>query len=128
MQEQRRHHDFSAWKEAMELVTAVYKLSDLFPPTERNGLTADVRRAVTNVPSLLAEGSARMSRYALVQNVDAARGALAQVETMIAIAYRLDFVGPNKDIDERIPRLFEKLAGMSRVLLAEQSKKDGKES
>ncbi len=120
MTTQRRHHDFSAWKEAMELVTAVYKLTDLFPPTERNGLTADLRRSVTNVPSLLAEGSARMSRYALVQNVDAARGALAQVETMIAIAYRLDFVGPNHDIDERIPRLFEKLAGMSRVLLAEQ--------
>lgn len=104
----------------MELVTAVYQLTDLFPPTERNGLTADLRRSVTSVPSLLAEGSARMSRYALVQNVDAARGALAQVETMIAIAYRLDFVGPNNDIDTRIPRLFGKLAGMSRVLLAEQ--------
>ena len=25
----------------MELVTAVYKLTDVFPPTERNGLTAD---------------------------------------------------------------------------------------
>ncbi|MGJ8668096.1 MAG: four helix bundle protein [Oceanococcus sp.] len=128
MSEQRRHHDFSAWKEAMELVAAVYKLSDVFPPTERNGLTADLRRCVTQVPSLLAEGSARTSRYALVQSVDAARGALAQVETQLAIAYRLDFVGPNKDIDERIPQLFEKLGGMSRVLLAEHGNKNRKKA
>lgn len=122
MAEQRRHQDFSAWKEAMELVAAVYKLTDHFPPTERNGLTADLRRSATCVPSFLAEGSARISRHGLVDYVDAARGALAQVETQMAIAYRLEFVGPNKDIDARIPRLFEKLASMTKVLLAEQAK------
>lgn len=122
MSSQRRHHDFSAWKEAMELVVAVYRLTDLFPPTERNGLTADLRRSAASVPSLLAEGSARISRYALVQHVDAARGALAQVETQLAIAYRLEFAPRNPDIDARIPQLFEKLAAMTRVLLDEKDK------
>ncbi len=107
----------------MELVAAIYKLTDLFPPTERNGLTADLRRSATNVPSLLAEGSARISRGGLISYVDAARGALAQVETQLAIAYRLGFVPVNDDIDQRIPRLFEKLVSMSKVLQAEQAQR-----
>ncbi len=121
MGEKRRHHDFAAWKEAMELVTAVYRLTDQFPPTERNGLAADLRRSITSVPSLLAEGSARMTRGGLVTYVDAARGALAQVETQLAIAYRLEFAPPDADIDQRIPHLFEKLASMIKVLQAEQA-------
>ncbi len=123
MSEARRHQDFSAWKEAMELVAAIYKLTDLFPPTERNGLTQDLRRSATRVPSLLAEGSARASRAALVDHVDAARGALAQVETQLAIAYRLGFVPPNQDVNARLPRLFEKLVSMSKVLQDEQARR-----
>lgn len=123
MSDARRHQDFAAWKEAMDLVSAIYKLSDLFPPTERNGLTADLRRSAAQVPALLAEGSARASRAGLVNYVDAARGALAQVETQLAIAYRLGFVPPNQDVDARIPRLFAKLVTMTKVLLAERAKK-----
>lgn len=122
MTEQRRHHDFAAWKDAMELVGAIYRLTDRFPPTERNGLTTDLRRSATQVPSLLAEGSARISRAGLVNYVDAARGALAQVETQLAIAYRLNFAPPDDDINQRIPRLFEKLVAMSKVLLDEQAR------
>lgn len=122
MSSQRRHHDFSAWKDAMELVSHIYRFTDVFPPTERNGLSEDLRRSAANVPSLLAEGSARNSRYALVQHVDAARGALAQVETRVQIAYRLEFAPINKEIDERIPRLFEKLATMTKVLSNENDK------
>jgi four helix bundle protein len=122
MANRRRHQDFAAWKEAMELVSAVYKLTDIFPPTERNGLTVDLRRSATQVPSLLAEGSARISRGGLVNYVDGARGALAQVETQLAIAYRLEFAPVNGAIDQRIAQLFEKLVNMSKVLLAEQAK------
>ena len=106
----------------MELVGAIYRLTDRFPPTERNGLTTDLRRSATQVPSLLAEGSARISRAGLVNYVDAARGALAQVETQLAIAYRLNFAPPDDDINQRIPRLFEKLVAMSKVLLDEQAR------
>lgn len=123
MSEPRRHHDFAAWKEAMELVSALYRLTDRFPPTERNGLTADLRRSIVSVPSLLAEGSARMSRAGLIDYVDAARGALAQVETQLAIAYRLGFVGNNSDVDARIGRLFEKLKIMTEALQKEGGNK-----
>ena len=104
----------------MELVRAIYQFTDRFPPGERNGLTADLRRSAVSVPSLLAEGSARMSRRGLVNYVDAARGALAQVETQIAIAYQLEFIGHNADLDQRIGALFDKLKTMTKVLLEEQ--------
>ncbi len=106
----------------MELVAAIYTLTNEFPPNERNGLTADLRRSATKVPSLLAEGSARASRGDLVSYVDGARGALAQVETQLAIAYRLGLVQPNEGVDQRIPRLFEKLVAMSKALMAERAK------
>jgi len=49
------YRDLIAWQKAMELVTEVYRLSQIFPKEEIYGLTTQVRRAAVAIPSNIAE-------------------------------------------------------------------------
>ena len=66
----------SLWQRAMELVKAVYALSKAFPADERYALTDQLRRAVTSIPSNIAEGSGRASNADYGHFLSIARGSL----------------------------------------------------
>ena len=51
-----------AWKLAHRLVLETYRISSAFPPSERFGLTNQLRRAAFSVAANIAEGSARESQ------------------------------------------------------------------
>lgn len=42
--------DLRVWKAGMELVEAIYRLTQHFPSEERFGLTSQIRRAAVSVP------------------------------------------------------------------------------
>jgi four helix bundle protein len=50
------------WQKAMDLVTAVYLLTENFPKTEQFGLTSQMRRCAVSIPSNIAEGSKRSTK------------------------------------------------------------------
>ena len=52
--EPKTHKDLDAWKKAIELVEAVYGLTEGFPQTEIYGLTNQLRRAAVSIPSNVA--------------------------------------------------------------------------
>jgi four helix bundle protein len=54
----QRFKDLIAWKNAMDLVTEIYQLTDSFPKREVYSLTDQIRRAAVSVPSNIAEGHA----------------------------------------------------------------------
>ena len=55
------YKDLEVWKEAMKLVTEVYKLTENYPKSEIFGLTNQIRRSVVSIPSNIAEGTVRYS-------------------------------------------------------------------
>ena len=52
----RQHRELAVWREAMDLVVEVYRLSSLLPREEAFGLVTQMRRAAVSIPSNLAEG------------------------------------------------------------------------
>lgn len=116
--EPRRHHDLDVWRDAIDLVAVVYRASASFPPDERYGLTAQIRRAAVSVPSNIAEGSARRSRAELLQFLYIARGSLAEVETQLQIARRLAMLGDDDELDETLDKVFAKLGALINSLKA----------
>ena len=52
------HRNLVAWQKGMDLVGAVYKLTQKFPHSELYGLSAQLRRAAISVPANIAEGAA----------------------------------------------------------------------
>jgi four helix bundle protein len=76
------------------LTLAVYKLTSLFPDSERFGLTNQLRRAGVSVASNIAEGYGRATKGEYVQFLGYARGSNSEIETQIVISKALGFGSP----------------------------------
>ena len=76
--------DLEAWQAAMMLTLDCYRLTWSFPPDERFGLTAQVRKSVVSIPSNVAEGHNRRSRLAYRNHVGIALGSQGRHEQTLA--------------------------------------------
>jgi four helix bundle protein len=69
----RNFQELSVWQKSHELTLRIYKLSLSFPREELFGLTSQIRRAATSVPTNIAEGSGRdsdaeMKRFLIISS------------------------------------------------------------
>lgn len=65
----------------MDLVVAVYTLTEIFPRNELFGLVSQMRRASISIPSNLAEGKMRGTRKDYRHFIVNALGSGAELET-----------------------------------------------
>ena len=112
----RPHYRLEAWKIAMALVKAVYKLTRSFPQEEIYGLTAQMRRAAVSIPSNLAEGAARTGRKEFAQFLNIASGSLSELETQSLIAVDLGYLGQGDLIFGQLEEASALLAGLRRSI------------
>lgn len=87
--EVKSYQDLQVWQKAMDLVETIYRATSSFPKEEIYGLTSQLRRAAVSIPSNIAEGSSRRSTQEFIRYINIASGSLAEVETQMAIAFRL---------------------------------------
>ena len=109
------HKDLEVWKESIELVTEIYKLTSEFPTEEKFGIVNQIRRAAVSVPSNIAEGSARSSDKENLRFLDMACGSLAELETQILISENLGFINL-QEIITKIDNIGKMLSGLKRHL------------
>jgi four helix bundle protein len=96
MSEIKDHKDLEAWQVAMEMVVLVYLLTASLPDTERYGLISQMRRAAVSVPSNVAEGQARGLAQACINHLTIALGSLAELDTQLEIALRLNYIAADR--------------------------------
>ncbi len=92
MVEVQSYRDLVVWQKAMDLVVMVYAATESFPKNQQYGLTAQVQRSAVSVPSNIAEGRTRHSANDFIYHLNIARGSLAEIETQLTIAHRLDYL------------------------------------
>lgn len=88
----KSHKDLNVWKESMNLVTEVYIITKSFPKEEQFSLVSQMRRAAVSIPSNIAEGAARRGNKEFKQFLYIALGSLAELETQLMIAEKLEYV------------------------------------
>jgi four helix bundle protein len=81
--------ELRVWREAVELVVECYRLSGQFPPSERFGLVAQVKRCATSIPANIAEGHGRKKPKAFLNHVNIALGSEAELATHLHVSVRL---------------------------------------
>jgi four helix bundle protein len=111
MGEIKSHRDLSVWQLGMEIAEAVYALTSDFPKQEVYGLTSQIRRAAASIPANIAEGNGRDSTKDYLRFLAIAIGSLAEVETFLELAVRLQYSRPSL-----AGPLLEKIANERRML------------
>ena len=126
MSQAASYRDLVAWQKAMTLTEEAYRLSESFPGREQYGITSQLRRASVSIAANLAEGHARATRKEYARFVSMARGSLAEVETYLILASRLELA--SKDQLTPIWHLTQEVGKMLNVLhhrLKEQENSPG---
>jgi len=86
------YKELTVWQKSIDLVIAIYKLTEEFPKTEVFGLTAQIKKSVISIPSNIAEGFARKSRLEYLHFIRVSFGSGAELETQLYIAQKLNFI------------------------------------
>ncbi|HEY3973414.1 MAG TPA: four helix bundle protein [Candidatus Sulfotelmatobacter sp.] len=107
----QHYKDLIAWQKAMDLVNAVYNVTDAFPKREVYSLTDQIRRAAVSIPSNIAEGQARYSNREFLHYLRHSRGSLAELETQILIAQRRSYLS-----ESQAAELLKRADELSRIL------------
>ena len=106
--------DLRVYQEAKELVKSVYTLLDKFPKSETYALGDQLRRAVTSVPSNIAEGSGRFSIKEKIHFIEIAYGSLTETLCQLDIANDLNYITDEEFANEkeRINVIGKQLSGL----------------
>src|SRR4051812_33782995 len=86
------YKDLVVWKKSIDLVVAIYKLTENFPKAELYGLTSQLRRCAVSIPSNIAEGQGRFTNQDFKRFLSQAMGSVCELETQIVIAAELSYV------------------------------------
>ena len=91
----RDFHKLIIWQRSHQLALNVYSISKLFPKDELFGLTSQIRRAVSSIPTNIAEGCGRASNKDFAHFLQIAIGSAAEVEYELLLAHDLDYINDN---------------------------------
>lgn len=89
--------NLDVWHLGVELAETVYRCTARFPKAELFCLTSQMRRAAVSIPSNIAEGRARNSSREFLHFLSISRGSLAELETQLELAIRLDYTDSDLD-------------------------------
>ena len=84
------------WQKAHELTLLVYKVTQNFPNEERFGLTSQMRRSSSSVPTNIAEGAGRGSDPDFGKFLQIAFGSLSELDYQLILAFDLGFIAPDR--------------------------------
>ena len=112
------HKELIVWQKSMNLVVAVYDLTNGFPKDELYGLTSQMRRAAVSIPSNIAEGRKRGTSKDYRQFLLIAFGSAAELETQIEVSKRLRLGNSEKypAVEQLLQEVLRMLAKMTTTL------------
>ena len=114
------YKNLRAWQVSMEVAELVYRTTKEFPRHEIYGLAGQMQRAAVSLPSNIAEGHARDSTREFLHHISMALGSLAELETQLLLAKKLEYLSSNMSdcIREKVEESGRTLRGLQKSLKA----------
>jgi four helix bundle protein len=116
----RDHRTLRVFKLADHLVMDIYQATKNFPPEERYGLQAQIRRAAVSTATNIVEGCARRGDREYVSFLNIATGSASEVRYLCDLSRRLRLLSSDQ-ADDFEPRCRELVASLVRLMESVQS-------
>ncbi len=116
-------HRYKVWQKAHELALDTYHVTEPFPVQERFGLTAQLRRAVTSIPTNIAEGIGRTGDRERTRFLDIAIGSANEVEYQLLLSRDLEYLegGMYEELHGKVIEVRKMLIALRIKLIAHSS-------
>ena len=103
---------------ATDLVPQIYAVVRKLPREETYALGDQLRRAAISIPANIAEGQGRQHPREFLQYLAIARGSLAELNTLLILAQRLDYLTPSAldELDDLLQSVAKPLHGLISTL------------
>ena len=91
MEPSKSFEDLIVWQKAHQLTLHIYQLTRDFPKHELYGLTSQIRRAATSIPSNIAEGYSRRGKQDKLKFFNYAYSSLEEVRYQLILSRDLEY-------------------------------------
>jgi len=98
--------ELSVWEKSHKLAKDIYKATSFFPREELYGLTSQIRRAGSSVPTNIAEGCGRNSETELARFFEIAMGSDSELEYLLLLTRDLNLLN-SSDYTELTNKVIE---------------------
>lgn len=92
----RDFRKLSVWEKSHKLALLIYKSTSSYPKKEQYGLTSQMRRSASSIPSNIAEGCGQNSQPQFARFLNIAFGSASELEYQLILSKDLEFISTNK--------------------------------
>ena len=122
------------WQRGQGLALSVYRATATYPPSERFGLTSQMRRAAASIPANIAEGCGRAASAEFRQFLHIAAGSANELICFVLLSQDLGFLAPRQaevlertvsDVKQMLTRLIQRIGTPKRPESLEATSSSG---
>ncbi len=88
----RNFQELIVWQKAHQLTLKIYSVTSSFPTAEVYGLTSQIRRSCSSIPTNIAEGCGRHTNPDLKRFLTIASGSCSELEYQLILSKDLSFI------------------------------------
>jgi four helix bundle protein len=93
------YRKLKVWEKSHALTLAVYRATQSFPQDEVYGLTSQLRRCSSSIPSNIVEGCGRGSNPDFLRFLYVALGSANELEYQLLLAHELGYINDARHVD-----------------------------
>ena len=112
------------WEDAHKFTVDIYNITQKFPNNEQYGLTSQIRRSASSIPTNIVEGCGQLNNGNLIRFLGIAKGSAFEVEYQLLLSKDLGYIKDNeyKILDEKIQSIICMLIGLIKSLKSKNYK------
>ena len=105
--------NLKVWQKSMILTTNIYFAKKNFPKEEMFGLTAQIRRSTTSIPSNIAEGFGRESNKEYLRFLNVSIASLFELQTQLEIGKNIEYL-----TEQEFNKIYDDSRELERMLVS----------
>ena len=106
----RTFRDLKVWQKSHDLTLKIYRITRQFPSEEKFGITSQLRRAASSIPTNIVEGFKRRSTKECSHFLNIADSSLEETKYHLILSLDLEYLS-NKDF-KRLEELCDEIGRM----------------